>query len=113
MSRRARRSAKETEDKNEQPEAEASEPAVEELPQPPRMSADLPPPPAPVAAAPVTQLPDRTPKVTVQRAFVTRRNEALVKAFFVEEKLTQPRLRKLTRAEWAAEFEKFLRAPRG
>lgn len=62
--------------------------------------------------AAVTQLPDREIKLVAARAFITRRNQPLVRAFLLEESMKNG-TRKLSRAEWAAAYQKFLEAPRG
>lgn len=63
------------------------------------------------ARAPVTQLPDRTPKLTLERAFNTRMGDPLVQAFIAEQR-AKGSVRRLTRAEWTAEYNAFLAAPR-
>lgn len=67
---------------------------------------------APTDKAPVTELPDRTPQITANRAFIARRKDALVQAFLAEERLTHE-TRKMSRVAWQAEFQRFLEAPRG
>ena len=64
-----------------------------------------------LARAPQTKLPDRTPKLTAARALAGRRGNPLVQAFLHQDGL-EHRTRRLTRAEWAAEYKTFLAAPR-
>lgn len=61
--------------------------------------------------APITSLPDRTPKITASRFFVTRMKDPLVVAFLTCEQMNAS-TRRLTRSEWASEYDKFLAEPR-
>ena len=54
---------------------------------------------------------DSAPLMTAVRAFMARRNQPIAIAFLHEEKL-RGKIRKLTRSQWSAEFEKFIKAPR-
>ncbi len=68
----------------------------------------------PTAASPrpaVTELPDRTPTVTAERAFQTAKHDPVVEAFLATERLRGD-TRKLTRAEWKKQLEEFKAAPR-
>ena len=56
------------------------------------------------------ELPDRTPRVTIQ-AFVRGTKDPILRSFASQERLTQA-ARKLTRAEWKAAFEAFKNEPR-
>jgi len=63
----------------------------------------LPPPSAPKAAVPVTTL----------SAFARRfPKSAVMRAFQDGERLAQAHTRKRSRAEWEADFDRFLKAPR-
>lgn len=54
---------------------------------------------------------DRTPRLTIDQHF-RGSSDAIVRAFIHVERLSQQRTRKLTAAEWEAEFKLFREAER-
>jgi len=96
--------AEETRETRELPESfyEAADAAGEE-PSSVLVGAD--PAPAP--------MPDRTPAVTIERAFVGRTKDPIIAAFVHVERLTnRDRIRKLPKAAWDAELSAFVRKER-
>jgi len=88
-----------------------AEPALEDIEAAPEA---VPSEPAP-AKSPSTvslaqELPDRTPRVTIQ-SFVRGTKDPILRSFASQERLSQA-VRKLTRDEWKTAFEAFKSEPR-
>lgn len=90
-----------SEPREAEPAPEDNAAALEAAPEPAK---------SPSTVSSVQELPDRTPRVTIQ-AFVRGAKDPILRAFASQERLTQA-ARKLTRAEWKTAFEAFKSEPR-
>jgi hypothetical protein len=112
MAKARGRSGGSTESKSEprksEPAPEDNAAALEAAPEP--VLPEPAPAKSPSTVSLVQELPDRTPRVTIQ-SFVRGTKDPILRSFASQERLTQA-ARKLTRDEWKTAFEAFKSEPR-